>query len=129
MMANEIHPLFALAESLASPKEIKSKLHNVAAAAAEAAYDARLSELGAKRNVVSSLDSFIEGHFFSGFGKKKTLDKVIATSMKGYRKKLKELLLQDIRELKSEDPNRFHWNINSLKNRLQDISGPNAANA
>jgi hypothetical protein len=102
-------PLQALADCLATPKEIKRLLDAKVQGLVDACLQDRLSSQKARDELRRRLRTFLDSRGFARFGRKKLLDKVIAKAMRegDYSFRLRAAQRADEREAKREEK---HWN-------------------
>jgi len=78
----------ALAEAIATPKEIQAKLRAIAEQEADQALSDQIEATQARRRLEAKLNAYLDKHYFAGFGRKRMVDKVTARVLKLYKGKL-----------------------------------------
>ncbi len=95
-------PLFALADVMVTPKEVrawlKPKIEDSVAQSLGSGRSFAEAQADARRAAAYALDD----RFFSRFGKKKMIDRIVSRALRGYRLKRRSALLDELHRAQSD---------------------------
>ena len=83
--------MLAIAESLATREEVLALLQPLAESAFLASKRNASPVYSARWNVILRLNRFCEGHYYAGFQRKKTIDRITKRLLRGYQKYLRRV--------------------------------------
>ena len=96
MKKTKQHPLEALGDILATPREIEDFLEGIAFQVRESFLEDRKKTTITRVRIRESLEHFLAGRHFAGFKKKRTLDRVIKKALANYKHDVKRRLRVDL---------------------------------
>ena len=117
MTKKNVHPLVALAETVATPKEVRANLRRFAEAILELALTRRVRAHDARAKMIWALNAYLDRHHFANFSRKRSIDKIVAKTMRDYESKLRGLLQRDLQSEKS----RKHSDESRLENLKDEL--------
>ena len=99
----KITPLLQLAETMATPKEVRAQLNSQAKRLAFHCLSCVEPVSVASAAIAGRLNAYLDLHCFSGFQRKRSVDKAVKRAMKTYRKDLAAIEAILEREMKKHE--------------------------
>jgi hypothetical protein len=111
-------PLFALADVMVTPKEVKAWLTpKVEASVARSLKDDKTYQ-GAQAAARRTAEQALNDRFFSQFGKKKMIDKIVSRALRGYRSRRRMSLLDELNRARADRAINGERDVERLRAKL-----------